>query len=247
MKLFSYSVFKSSKTSISSSVRLSPLEPAAAQRRKKQPLNSVSLFVLGLLILTLGISLTIHSRLGTSPFDALLVGLAQEVGLTVGSWEVVIAFVVIICNSLLTKQRPEVLGLLTAFITGIGIDAWLYGLKGFAAPEQMIGQLGWFLAGLIIIGLGTSLYLYAKFAPIPVDRLMVIIQERTGRNIFFARTFIYLLFLILALFFNGPIGIGTILTVCFGGLILSFFMPLTEKVIASTWFPFASTAQKRHP
>ncbi|MGM2835122.1 YitT family protein, partial [Bacillus cereus group sp. Bce025] len=28
-----------------------------------------------------------------------------------------------------------------------------------------------------------------------------------------------------------PIGIGTILTVCLGGLLLNFFMPLTKKVL----------------
>ena len=39
------------------------------------------LFVAGILILTLGISLTIQSELGTSPFDALLVGLSHHLGL----------------------------------------------------------------------------------------------------------------------------------------------------------------------
>jgi uncharacterized membrane protein YczE len=38
-------------------------------------------YVLGSLILTLGISITIQSDLGTSPFDALLVGLFVNVGL----------------------------------------------------------------------------------------------------------------------------------------------------------------------
>lgn len=65
------------------------------------------LFVAGILILTLGISLTIQSELGTSPFDALLVGLSHHVGLSVGSWEVIIAFLLIGCNSLLKQQKPE--------------------------------------------------------------------------------------------------------------------------------------------
>ena len=41
-------------------------------------------YVLGILILTLGISFTIQSDLGTSPFDALLVGLSLNVGLLWG-------------------------------------------------------------------------------------------------------------------------------------------------------------------
>ena len=59
------------------------------------------IYGVGILILTLGIALTIQSQLGTSPFDALLVGLAETVGLTVGSWEIIIAMILIVVNSLL--------------------------------------------------------------------------------------------------------------------------------------------------
>lgn len=186
---------------------------------------------LGILILTLGISLTIHSDLGTSPFDALLVGLSLKVGLTVGSWEIIIAFLMIFCNALLKRQRPEFLGLLTAFITGIGIDIWLFSLAYFIIPELWFSKLICLGIGLIVIGLGTTLYLHANFAPIPVDLLMLIIRELTGMNILFSRTLINLFFLIMAIIFSGPIGIGTLLTVCLGGLILNFFMLFIEMVL----------------
>lgn len=67
-----------------------------------------------------------QSDLGTSPFVALLVGLSINVGLTVGSWEIIIALILICCNSILNRQRPELLGMLTAFIMGIRIDIWLF-------------------------------------------------------------------------------------------------------------------------
>lgn len=188
-------------------------------------------FVLGILLLTLGISFTIQSDLGTSPFDALLVGLSNNVGLTVGSWEILIALLLIGCNSILKRQKPEILGLVTAFITGIGIDMWLFLLQNLITPELWVSKVIYFAIGLVVIGLGTAIYLQTNFAPIPVDRLTLIIQELTRTNLFFSRTIIYLVFLILALIFNGPIGIGTLLTVCFGGLLLNFFMPFAEKVL----------------
>lgn len=61
---------------------------------------------LGVLVLSLGISLTIQSGLGASPFDALLVGLSKEFGLTVGSWEVLISIIILICNSILVRKKP---------------------------------------------------------------------------------------------------------------------------------------------
>ncbi len=188
-------------------------------------------YVLGILILTLGISFTIQSDLGTSPFDALLVGLSKNIGLTVGSWEVILAFILIGCNSLLTRQRPEILGLLTAIITGIGIDMWLFVLNNLITPEIWLSKITCFGIGLVVIGFGTATYLHTNFAPIPIDRLTLILQELTGTNIFYSRTLIYLVFLIIALILNGPIGVGTLLTVCLGGLILNYFMPVTEKIL----------------
>ncbi|MEC0802284.1 YitT family protein [Bacillus atrophaeus] len=185
---------------------------------------------LGILILTLGISFTIQSDLGTSPFDAVVVGLSKNVGLTVGSWEIIIAFILICCNSFLKRQRPEIL-LLTAFITGIGIDMWLFLLHNLLTPDLWYSKVICFGIGLVVIGLGTATYLHTNFAPIPVDRLTLIIKELTRTNIFFSRTFIYLLFLIAAIILNGPIGVGTLLTVCLGGIILNYFMPFTEKIL----------------
>jgi len=120
--------------------------------------------------------------------------------------------------------------LLTAFITGIGIDLWLFLLH--VTPEIWYSKLIYFSLGLIIIGFGTAIYLHSNFAPIPVDRLTFIIQELTNTTIFLSRTFIYIVFLFFAFTLNGPIGIGTLLTVCLGGIVLHFFMPFTNKVLA---------------
>lgn len=188
-------------------------------------------YVVGILILTLGISLTIQSKLGTSPFDALLVGLSKNVGLTVGSWEIILALLLIGSNSLLARQRPEILGLVTAFITGIGIDMWLFLLHDIVSPDLWFSQAVCFTIGVVVVGLGTATYLQTNFAPIPVDRLTLIIKELTRKTVFFSRTLIYILFLMLAIIFNGPIGIGTLLTVCLGGYILHFFMPITGRIL----------------
>ncbi|MCR8929066.1 YitT family protein [Priestia megaterium] len=185
----------------------------------------------GILLLTLGIALTIQSSLGASPFDALLVGLSLNVGLSVGSWEMILASVLICVNALLSKQKPEVLGLLTAFITGLGIDVWLFLLESWAPFEIWYSKLCCFGIGLIIIGVGTSAYLHTNFAPIPIDRLTLIIQKLVKTNLFLARTLIYFTFLLAAMILNGPIGVGTLLTVFLGGVLLNFFMPITKRAL----------------
>lgn len=188
---------------------------------------------LGILILSLGISLTIQSGLGTSPFDALLVGLSKEVGLTVGSWEVLTSVILLICNAILTRKKPILLGLITAFITGIGIDLWLFVVKNTLYLNALLSKLICFGIGLVLIGLGTAIYLQTKFASTPIDHLTLIIRDLSKRTILFSRTLVYALFLVLAIIFKVPIGIGTLLTVCLGGMILHVFMPIVERHLLS--------------
>src|SRR5690625_7281858 len=101
---------------------------------------------------------------------------------------------------------------------------WLFSLPYLINPELWLNKLICLGIGLIVVGLGTALYLHANFAPIPVDLLMLTIRELTGMNILLSRTIVNLLFLTITLILSGPIGIGTLLTVLFCGLLHIFFM-----------------------
>jgi uncharacterized membrane protein YczE len=193
-------------------------------------LNKHMFYVGGILILTLGIVFTIQSKLGTSPFDALLVGLHRTVGLTVGSWEIVLGIVMIGFNALAQKQKPEYLALLTAFITGLGIDLWLILLRDVVQPSTILIQSLIFSLGLIAVCLGIATYLKANFAPIPIDRMMLVIRQLTGWSLTISRTLINIVLVILAYLFNGPIGVGTLLTLLLSGIIINFFMEYLERL-----------------
>jgi hypothetical protein len=99
------------------------------------------------------------------------------------------------------------------------------------------------IVGILVTGFGTAFYLQTHFALTPIDRFTLIIQELMRANLFISKTLIYLLFLILAIIFNGPIGIGTILTVLFGGLVLNFFIPFTERIVDFLFVNSSKTAK----
>lgn len=196
-----------------------------------------TLYGSGIAILTLGVCFTIQSQLGTSPFDALLVGLAKNIGLTVGSWEIITSFIIIFCNAFIARKRPAFLGLSTAFVTGVCIDVWLFLLGDIVHPTHFVSKVICLAMGLLIIGLGSAVYLQAKFAPNPIDFSMLIIRDVTGKSIMFSKTLIYLVFLALAFIFSGPIGVGTVLTVILGGPILNYFMALIENKLVHAQQP----------
>lgn len=196
-------------------------------RSRKMRVRGI-LFFSGLLLMTLGIALTIEADLGTSPFDAVLVGLAESAGMTVGMWEIILAGLFIMVNSLLTRTAPELAGLLTAFATGLFLDGWLFVLSGMHL-ESIITRTGLFLAAQLLLAAGTAFYLHTKFAPIPIDRLMLVLIDKLHTSVAVARTFLYAVCLVSAFLLAGPIGPGTVLTVLLGGILLQYAFIVLQR------------------
>ncbi|RKQ30402.1 YczE/YyaS/YitT family protein [Oceanobacillus halophilus] len=193
--------------------------------------GSFLIYFCGIVVLTLGISLTVQSELGTSPFDALLVGLYRTFGLSIGSWEIVVGSTMVLLNAIALKARPELLAILTSLITGMGIDTWLLILGGWLIPNQLLEQVILVLLGILFTGIGIAIYLESSFAPNPMDRSMVILTEKTGWSFSRSRAIISIILVIIAFFFNGAIGIGTLLNALITGVIIQWIRPYVLMVL----------------
>lgn len=187
-------------------------------------------YMIGIVILTLGIALTIQSTLGTSPFDALLVGLHRTFGLTVGSWEVVVGLTMLLGNALAERKRPEYYAIITSIVTGIGIDSWLFLIGDWSVPVTWPGQFICLWFGIIFTGLGIASYLQSNFAPNPMDRSMLVVSKLTGWSVSKSRIFISIILVIIAYSFNGAIGIGTLINALVSGALIGFFLPYVEAI-----------------
>ncbi|MEK4750676.1 YitT family protein [Niallia sp. FSL W8-0177] len=188
------------------------------------------LYVVGLFILAFGATLTIKANLGAGPWDALNVGLSHLVGLTIGSWIVIIGIILIFVNALLLRNKPNLLSLATVFILGFFVDFWMAHLVNRLHYFMFMSQLLLLIAGLIIVGLGIALYLQSEFPLNPIDDFMVTIQERYGVNLMVAKLIGEILALLFAFLAKGPIGLGTLI-IAFGlGPAIQFFHPYCSKL-----------------
>lgn len=192
--------------------------------------TGLQFYIIGIIIMTFGIALTIQSALGASPFDALLVGLHRTYGLTVGSWEIVVGLTMVLGNALVVRRKPEYFAIITSFVTGVGIDAWLFLTEDWLVPVTWIGQAFCLGLGLIFIGLGVACYLQSSFAPNPMDRSMLVISELTGWSVTYSRGLISIILVVIAYFFNGAIGVGTLINAVISGMLIRFFLPYVEAV-----------------
>ncbi len=190
----------------------------------------VHFYLVGLIILTLGISLAILSALGTSPYDALLVGLFRTFGLTIGSWEIITGFIIVFGNALAERKRPQYFALVTSFVTGVGIDGWLFLLKFGSFADSLAGQWICLVLAIFFTGLGIAIYIQSEVAPNPVDHTMLIVANATGWSVTYSRAAISVVLVITAFFFDGTIGIGTLFNAVLVGMLINFFLPYVNKI-----------------
>lgn len=187
-------------------------------------------YMIGILLLSFGISCSVNSQLGAAPMPSLQVGLQQTIGLTVGSWEFIIGAILVTIMAIVRRNRPDILAFLTSFLTGLSIDMWLYVTELVYIPEQLPGKILFLCFGLLFMGLGVSLYLQAKFSPAPPDGMILLLEEIWKMSRSTSRTLFSLAVVTLGFLFSGPVGIGTFIMVVSLGPIVAFFYPKVEKL-----------------
>lgn len=186
-------------------------------------------FIAGLLILSFGISLTIKADLGAGAWDALNVGLESVIGLTVGTWVIIVGVCLIAMNAILAKEKPDYLALITIVILGPMIDFFLGIVMADWVFDTFIVQLGILVAGITFVSLGIATYIQPKLPLIPIDNFMISVQKRFNLNITKAKTVTEAFALLMAFIFGGPIGIGTLVILFMLGPTIQFFNPKAKN------------------
>jgi uncharacterized protein len=188
-------------------------------------------FIIGLVIVSFGVSMTIKAGLGTGAWDAMNVGLSETVGLTPGSWVVIVGIVLIFVNAALVKRRPDIAAVITLLITGVLIDFWILRVFDELVVTGYGKQFAVFVLGMVMLSLGLAIYLQPRFPLIPIDNFMMALRERFGLNLMVAKTLGEVIALSAAFLFKGPIGIGTLIVTFAIGPLIQFFYPFFEKLL----------------
>jgi uncharacterized membrane protein YczE len=176
--------------------------------------------LVGLVLFGVAIALMLQSDLGLPPWDVLHQGLAEQFGLTVGVWSIIISFVVLLLW-LPLRERYGIGTLLNAIIIGVVID-----VAALVIPEPPNIWLDALMltAGILLIGLASGMYIGANLGPGPRDGLMTAIARR-GLSIRVTRWGIEIVVLITGILLGGTFGVGTIAFALFIGPIVQFFLP----------------------
>ncbi len=187
-----------------------------------------ALFFIGLFIMTFGIALMIRANLGVAPWDVLHIGLFRHFGLTVGTWSILIGMVIVGSTAFLTKKWPPLGAVLNMLLCGVFLDFFLGHLH---TPVHLIARFAMLLIGIVVNGIGISLYISAHKGAGPRDSLMLFLVEKTGLKLTHVRRIMEIGVLAIGWILGGPVSIGTILFGLTVGSIVGTCLPISEKFI----------------
>ncbi|GHH71267.1 membrane protein [Streptosporangium violaceochromogenes] len=174
----------------------------------------------GLALYGVGIALQIESRLGGSPWDVFHQGLSTRLGLSIGTWIILVGALVMLLWIPL-RQRPGIGTVSNAVLLGLFADLALWLAP---TPEPAAARWAYLLLGVTVTGAATGLYIGAGLGPGPRDGLMTGLN-RLGLPIGPARTIIEVTVLAAGWLLGGVVGPGTLVFALAIGPMSQFFMP----------------------
>ncbi|MGW5863589.1 membrane protein YczE [Streptomyces sp. NPDC055239] len=179
----------------------------------------IQLYV-GLALYGASSGLLVVSGLGLEPWNVLHQGLAELTGLSIGVVSIFIGAAVLLLWIPL-RQRPGLGTVSNVFVVGLAMDGTLALMPDAHALGARIPLL---VAGIVLNGVATGLYISAKFGPGPRDGLMTGLHQRTGRSIRLMRTLVEVAVVATGFVFGGTVGIGTVLYAVAIGPLAQFFL-----------------------
>lgn len=163
--------------------------------------------IVGLVLFGLGVAFTVVSELGLSPWEVFHQGISRRTGVPLGMVGIAIGALVLF-GWIPLREKIGIGTVLNVMIIGVVIDISLLIL-----PEQA-GSAVWrwmaLLGGIVLVAIGTGLYIGAGLGPGPRDGLMTGLAKR-GYKMRRARTLIEMVVLIAGWLMGGTVGVGTVL------------------------------------
>ena len=188
-------------------------------------------YIVGLVILALGISLTIKGRLlGLSSWDVLHYGLWQTFGLTIGSWAIIAGATIVLFTAVITRRLPKLGVYINMVAVGVFIDIFNWLIPEFEGWTQHIFI---FTVGLFVMAFGVAFYITPNLGAGPRDTLMLLLVENFGLKISMARNIMELGAAVAGYLLGGPVFIGTAIIIVGLGKLIEMWLPLTRRMLVN--------------
>ena len=194
-----------------------------------KPKFSTSFFLIfGLIIFGFGEGLLILSTTGNSPWSVLAEGISKNSKLSIGAATFLVSVSVLFLWIFL-RQKPGLGTIFNIIIISGMIDVTLY----FFDPPSS-NTLKYLLAifSVILVGIGSGIYLVANLGPGPRDGLMTGLTKITNLPIALVRASLEISVVIIGWYLGGTVGVGTLIFAFGIGPCVAFGLFIVNKIFS---------------
>ena len=174
----------------------------------KPKLKTFALLCFGLTIFGFGSSLLIHSKIGNAPWVVLAEGIANQFNWSIG-FATFISSIVVLLIWIPLGEKPGIGTIMNILIIATVLDLST-NIFNLTSNLYLVNFFNAF-SGVIIVGIGSGIYLIANLGPGPRDGLMTGLQKASGYPIAWVRSLIEITVVLLGWILGGTVGLGTLL------------------------------------
>lgn len=172
----------------------------------------VAILMAGLFVFSFGIIIIVKGGLGLAAWDVLHRGISLHTPISFGQASQLTGFLVILVSFFL-GVKPGLGTLCNMFFVGFWIDVlnnsgWIPEAAPLGGP---LVQLVWVVAGILVMGLGSGLYLKPSLGAGPRDSFMLALVRRTGWRVAVCRVIMEVTVCGAGWLLGGPVGVATIM------------------------------------
>lgn len=179
----------------------------------------------GLVLYGLSIALMVWGSIGLGPWDVFHQGLSLVTPLSFGQGMILAGFVVLLFATFATRVKIGVGTVLNMVLIGVWSDVFLSLPAVPPEPGFVLGTLI-FVAGIVLGGLATGLYITAGLGAGPRDGFVLGLSRLTGLSVRLCRTLLEITVLVTGWLMGGSVGLGTLLFALAIGPLMQFFLRL---------------------
>ena len=197
--------------------------PTSTRSKSKKSIVTGWLRILiGLLIYSFGVYLTIYANIGLAPWDCLGIGIAKRTPLNYGSSMVLIGVCAIIVQ-LILREPIGFATLFDALLTG-NIVQFLTDISPYPENHSLWLGIGYMLFGFLFIALGMYVYMKAGQGCGPKDGLLVAFGKRLPKiPIGIVEILLWAIVTLFGWLLGGAVGIGTVISTFGAGVLMHLF------------------------
>jgi hypothetical protein len=191
----------------------------------KPRFSTLFILIIGLIVFGAGDAVIIAAGIGNTPWTVLAEGIAVNLDWTIGKATFLVSVLVLLFWIPL-KEKPGVGTVLNAILIAATIEVLLPELH---TPDDLIMQLVQVVIGVILVGIGSGLYLTANLGPGPRDGTMTGLNKVTGISIGRVRGGVEISVLAIGWVMGGTFWIGTIIFAILIGPCVAICLNIASK------------------